>query len=223
MRLVFLCTLGFSLLHLTFRAFSVARIYGLGFAMGVPVRALWGNWLNCFAAARAIGRFTVAKLRHRPLTWAKTEHAYPSRSGLMPHKRRIGEILVAQGDVDAALLESALGSKPAHERLGEYLVRMGLLSAPALYEGLSLQQNLPLGLPAATIVAVRATRTLPAWVAKKWKVLPFRVAEGELFLAGPEVPTDSMTRDLHRFSRLGLRFHLVTPAEYELLARTYLP
>src|SRR5260370_36419424 len=222
MRRVFPCPLAFSLLHLSLRAVCVARIYSLRFAMGVPVRAVWGNWLNCFATALAIGRFVVAKVLRRPLVWLKTDHAYPTRSGLMAHKRRIGEILVDQGDVDRELLELALGKKPAHERLGEYLVRMGLLSAPALYEGLSLQQNLPLGLPGTAPVVPRATRSLPAWVAKKWKVLPFRIAEGELFVAGPEVPTDSMTRDLRRFSRLGLRFHLVTPSEYALLAPTYL-
>jgi hypothetical protein len=64
---------------------------------------------------------------------------------------------------------------------------------------------------------------LPAAVARKWRVLPFRVERGELFLAGTELPSDAMTRDLRRFSRLTIRYTLVTRGEYERMAREYLP
>ena len=86
-----------------------------------------------------------------------------------------------------------------------------------------MQQNIPLGLGGSAAISPRVTRALPARIARKWKVLPFRVAEGQLFVAGPELPSAAMTEDLRRFSRLSPRFHLVTPSEFDALAREYLP
>ena len=66
------------------------------------------------------------------------------------------------------------------------------------------------------------TRALPAAMARKWRVLPFRIAAGELHVAGSDVPGEEMQQDIRRFSSLELRFHLVTPTEFEELAETYL-
>ena len=62
-------------------------------------------------------------------------------------------------------------------------------------------------------------RALPRRVVRDWKVLPFRIASGSLFLASPEVPTDELSQVLRGFTRLSLRFHLVTPRNFEELAR----
>ena len=48
-------------------------------------------------------------------------------------------------------------------------------------------------------------------------MLPFRVAEGSLYLAGPDIPSPSVTAALRRYTSLDLRFHLVTPSEFEKL------
>ena len=122
-----------------------------------------------------------------------------------------------------AVALSRLASAPPRERLGDYLLRMGVLRESALYEALSVQQNLPFGLPGTEAIAPQATRALPVSIARKWKVLPFRVAAGELFLAGPELPSDEMAEDLRRFSRLNLRYYLVTPEEFDRMAKAYLP
>jgi hypothetical protein len=53
-------------------------------------------------------------------------------------------------------------------------------------------------------------------------VLPFQVAEGSLFLAGPEIPSVEMNRALQGFTALELKFHLVTPAEFEALSEALL-
>jgi adsorption protein B len=220
---LFVLTLALAVIHLSVRAGCVARIYGTRFACGVPIRAVVGNWLNALATVLALWRFFMAKLQRRPLVWLKTEHVYPSRAALMVHKRRLGEILVARGALDWPLLEVALEHKPPGDRLGDYLLRIGVLSESALYEALSVQQDLPFGLPDGSPISKQATRSLPAAVARKWKVLPFRVASGELFLAGPELPSAEMAEDLRRFSRLSIRYHLVTPDEYERMAKAYLP
>jgi hypothetical protein len=136
--------------------------------------------------------------------------------------RPLGQILVGSQFVMQEDVEEAMALKGEGERIGEYLVRAGKLSEAELYLALSLQQNLPVGRPAASEISRQATQAVPAEVSQRWRVLPFRVAAGQLFVAGPELPSEEMTKDLERFSRMEVRFHLVTPTEFEELAREYL-
>ena len=204
------------------RALCSRRIYGWRFAMGVPVRALVGNWLNCAATVRALALYGNAKLRGIPLVWIKTEHAYPNPAALDVEIRPLGQILVGSQFVMQADVDEALASKAAGERIGEYLVRRGKLSEAEVYLALSLQRNLPLAAPDASEISEPATRAVPAEVLRRWRVLPFRVVAGQLFVAGPELPSDEMTQDLQRFAKMEVRFHLVTPTDFEELARVYL-
>ena len=95
-----------------------------------------------------------------------------------------------------AQLQAALATKPADRRLGEHLVALGLIAEQDLYAALSLQNNLPLGKPDLATVSISVTRALPAAVARKWRVLPFRIAAGEIYLAGSDLPGDEMHRDI---------------------------
>ncbi len=214
--------LGIQGLHVSFRIWCSWRIYGLRFACGVPVRVVAGNWINCFATCRAIWTYANARLRGRPLRWVKTEHAYPSRSALLPDRKRLGEILAGSGWITQLQLEEALAFQPPGRRLGEHLVELGLISDQDLYAALALQHRLELGKPEPELVSPDITRALPASVARKWRVLPFRVAAGEIYLAGAELPDEAMQDDIRRFCSLEIRFRLVTPGEFEELATEYL-
>jgi len=223
LRYGFFGTLGLQLFHMGIRTFCSARIYGWRFATAVPFRAVWGNWINCFATVMAYYRYFSAVGRGRPLVWLKTEHAYPSRAALIENKQKLGEVLVWCQYLAPEDLEVALAVKPAGVRLGDFLVEHGKITVADLYEALSLQQNLPYGKPRPEAVSRPVTRSLPAEVAKRWKVLPYKVAAGYLFVAGSELPSDAMHDDLRKFSSLEIRFHLVTPTEFEELAQEYLP
>lgn len=214
--------LGLQAMHTAIRMWCSARIYGLRFACAVPLRVIVGNWINCFAACRAIWSYSHAKLRGQPLRWVKTEHAYPSRAALLTDKKRLGEILVASQKVSQEQLETALATRPVDKRIGEHLVCLGTITENTLYEALALQNNLPLGKPQRDSVSIPVTRALPAALARKWRVLPFRIAAGELYVAGSDLPGEEMQKDIRRFSSLEIRFHLVTPADYEELAGQYL-
>src|SRR5580658_2703702 len=98
---VALCWLTFSIqcVRLAVRMACVARVYGMLFALGVPVRAVYANALNAMAIFNAVGRYAIARAQKRPLKWLKTDHAYPNRATLLAHKRKLGEILVASGAV----------------------------------------------------------------------------------------------------------------------------
>ena len=217
-----LATLPFAFLRVGVRMACVARVYGIVFSMGVPLRILYSNLLNAAAASLAVCRFASAKLSGRPLRWLKTDHAYPSRAALLAHKRPLGEILVSAGELSSDALVEALGSIPPDLRLGEYLIRAGLIDDRRLYEALSLQQGLPFTHLEPDQVPTRIARALPEPISRQFQVLPFRVEEGSLFLAGPELPTPEMNHALRAFTSLEIRFHLVTPATYEKLAGTLL-
>jgi adsorption protein B len=219
---VYMAGLGLQALHASVRAGCSARIYGWRFACGVPLRILTANWINCFATSHAIFNYASARIRGQPLRWAKTDHAYPNGAPVARDRRKLGEILTASKAITTEQLEGALGSIPEDCRLGEHLLQLCLITEHDLYAALSLQNNLPLGIPETEAVSVRVTRTLPLAVSKKWRVLPFRIAAGELHLAGAEVPGEEMHRDIRQFSSLEVRFHLITPTEFEELAELYL-
>jgi hypothetical protein len=170
------------------------------------------------ATVRAICAYLRARIRHEPLVWLKTEHAYPSRNALVEHKRKLGEILAGSGYVSAADLNEALATQPAGLRIGEYLVKLGKLSQDDLYEALSLQQSVPAGRLDPLELSANVARALPRHVVRDWRVLPFRIAAGNMFLASPEIPTDELSRTIRGFTRLTLRFHLVTPANFQELS-----
>ncbi len=215
-------TLALQALHLTIRIVCVTRLYGWHCALGVPVRVVWGNYVNALATCRAIGRYLAARVRHEPLVWVKTEHAYPSRNALFQHKRRLGEILVGSGYVTEADLVRALASQPPGVRIGEHLVQLGILTEDSLYEALSLQQSLPAGRLNPFEISRQVARSLPRRIIRDWKILPFRIADGSIFLASPEIPNDDLSRRLQGFTRMTLQFRLITPQNFAELARTLL-
>jgi len=205
------------------RIYCSGLVYGWKFASLVPIRVPWANFINYCAAAKATWNYVSARLRGVPLRWLKTEHAYPNRAALVTERRKLGEILMTSGYVTAEDLDSALAAQPAGVRIGEYLVQLGKLSEEQLYEALGLQQDLPAGKPHADVISPEVTRAIPADVARLWKVLPFRVVAGQLYIASQELPTEQMISQVRDFWPLEMRFHLVNPRAFKELIDEYLP
>lgn len=214
------CMLGISALQLAVRTDCARRLYGARFAALTPLRAIFGNVVNCLATMLALERYFAAKLKGEPLAWLKTDHVYPARTALLAHKRRLGEILVSARHLRQAELEAALAARRPGERLGECLVRTGRITEEQLYRALSTQQSLPLATPAE--VAAPALLRLPAALARKWSVVPVAVRPGQLCVAGPELPCDEMAWELERYCHGELRFQLITPTDYRRLVERYL-
>ena len=215
-------TLAIQFVQTCIRMYCTSRFYGALFALAVPIRTVCGNWINSMATFNAVNRYFKARFRNQPLVWLKTEHAYPSRSALVDHKRKLGEILVGSGYLSDSTLQQALQTQPPGMRIGEYLVGQGALTADELYEALSLQQSLPAGRLESWVISSQVARALPLRIVRDWKVLPFRISSGNMYLASPEVPTDELSQTLRGFTRLSLRFHLVTPENFEELAESLL-
>ena len=211
-------TLALQIIQTGGRMACVGQMYGAIFALGVPLRSVCANWINSIATFRALTAYFRARVRHEPLVWLKTDHAYPSRNALVEHKRKIGEILVGSDYLSQADLDSGLATQPRGMRIGEYLVQLGKITEDDLYEALSLQQSLPVGRLEPLDINTNVARALPRQVVHDWRVLPFRISAGSLFLASPEIPTDELSHAVAGFTRLSLRFHLVTPRNFQELA-----
>ncbi len=216
------CTGMLGIIRMMVRAFCVARIFGWWFAAWVPIRTLYANLINSAATVQALWRYGNARALGRPLVWLKTEHAYPSQTALRVSGKRLGEVLLAEGYVTPDQLEVAVATQREGVRLGEHMLMLGLLAERDLYDALSVQQGLPRGRVYAQQVKKAVARSLPARVMEQWHVLPFRVEPGHLYVAGTQIPTEEMERDLRRFTNLEIRFQLITPSNYDELARELL-
>ncbi len=208
-------TLSLQAIRTAVRMGCVARIYGFAFSLGVPLRVFYANALNAAATFSAMWRYAKAKWRNEPLRWLKTEHAYPTRTALLSHKRRLGEILVGSGYLSEAALASAVSSLPPKTRIGEHLMALGEISEHVLYEALSLQQGLPFTSLADEDIPLGVARAIPKPVLREWRVLPFKIAENGLSVACPDLPTPELSQALQSHTSLEIHYHLVVPHEYE--------
>lgn len=209
-------TVAIAVFQLSMRTYYSSQIYGWRFASLAPLRALWGNAVNFHATTRALVQFTAARLRQRTLRWQKTEHSFPVHA-VAAEKQYLGEVLVRMHYLNKDDVESAMLSLPSGSRLGEHLIQLNKLTEDHLYRALSSQAGIPLGAPLDWEISRTAARMLPAEMAMRWHVLPYRVDMGQLHLATTESPSEAMMRELAGASALNLRFRLVTPREFERL------
>jgi adsorption protein B len=219
---LFASTLSLGVLQLSVRMFCTGRIYGWVFALGVPVRAVCANCLNSTATISALYRYALGRLKNRQHAWLKTEHAYPTQSALNQHQITLEQVLLRQGVMNESLLAEAILTKPENTRLGWHLVKLGYITEAQLYQAVGQQQSLSIARVAPAQVKPNVARALPWEVVRDWRVLPFKVELGSLFVAVPELPTDELQRDLKKYTSLEIRFQLVTPANFAELTTSLL-
>jgi adsorption protein B len=211
---VLLANCGLLVWRMVIRVAATRRFYGWRFALGAPLRAVWGNLVNFAATVQAFTLFPSPR-------WLKTDHSYPTNGALRPHKRRLGEVLAALRLAPPEILERALETRRPGERLGEYLVRTGVLSETDVYRALGEQQSLPFELVSAQALDPQALERLPKGLAARWQVIPLRIThERYLWVAGPELPTDEAALAIEAATRLEPRFQLTTPSNYRSLCAT---
>ena len=110
-----------------------------------------------------------------------------------PARKRLGEILIERGKLDAANLERALRlQQESGDRLGVLLVTLGVVAQRDVAEALAAQLGLPLveaaGYPEMPILEERVS----ARFLRESRALPLREDETELALAMAD-PTDAYT------------------------------
>ena len=219
---LFASTLTLGVARILVRIYCTGRVYGWLFALGVPVRICYANCINSAATVCAVYRYTKSRWKKRPHTWLKTDHAYPTYAALSEQKRTLEDVLVGSGLLTEEHLREAIATMPERTRLGWHLVKLGLLTEVQLYEAVSQQQSLQTGRVSPQQVRPNVARGLPWDVIRDWRVMPFKVEMGSLFVAGPELPTEEMERDLKKYTSLEVRFQLITPANFAELTASLL-
>jgi len=203
--------------RLGLRAACVGRIFGVRFALAVPLRVFHGNLINCLASFGALAQYADSRLHRRPLVWLKTEHAYPARDALLAHKRDLAEVLAASGYLGGEQLMAAQRDVPEGADLGTFLLEQNLISEEDLCKAVSLQAGVPAVPIDAREVKRRVARSLPAHVEKRYGVVPCDLRAGRLIVVGARVPPPECFEELKQFTRLPVEFQLVTPKNYEEL------
>jgi general secretion pathway protein E len=140
-----------------------------------------------------------------------------------PTRKKIGEILIERGKLDAAGLDRALRlQQETHEKLGGLLVTLGLVAQRDVAEALAHQLGMPLveagGYPELPILEER----ISARFLRDARALPLAEDEHELALAMAD-PTDSYTISAFEMvTGLKVRPQVAIPTELEAaLERLY--
>ena len=138
----------------------------------------------------------------------------------MSQRRKLGEMLLAEGLIDEMQLRSALGEQRRWGwRLGVTLVHMGFIDEDRLVGLLSRQFRLPLARLDGKRIHSKALELVPEEIAERFHCIPLFVKEDgsstTLFL-GMEDPSDLSVIDDLRF-RTGIAIVpiLVAPSERE--------
>ncbi len=204
--------------RLTTRMYFTGRVYGPWMAAGVPFRQLHGNIINCCASLNALWRFTHSYLKRRPLHWLKTDHSYPNPSAaLPPQARTLADVLLREGYLAAQTLASLREEMRSDEFLAELLLLRGLIPEQKLCHALSLKHAVPLVTIAPSECRKAVTRTFPLRVGQRFGIIPYRVKEGRLLVAGTGVPEGNWQAELGSWTRLPIEFQLVTKGTFEQL------
>jgi adsorption protein B len=212
-------TLGLQCFRLAVRMECVRRVYGLAFALLVPVRALHGNLINALATVQAITRYFSARRKGRALAWLKTDHAYPEQHARSHRHREFEEVLVGSGFLTRPKLDVLQSRVPEGADLPDYLVHARELTEEDLSELLGLQEGVPSAYLDPAEINPLVARVLPGETITRAPVIPFRVDRGRLLVAGPRPPREGELKALQRYTRLEIEFHLVTWRNFQELLR----
>lgn len=171
--------------RLSWRIYSVYRIYGAPQCWLAIPRQVWSNIINGFATNRAIYLFLRAKLLGKRIAWDKTAHVLPTHVVAAHSPRRLGEILVARGVISAEQLEEALQiQKSGGAPLGSILVLLGSISEDELLTVVAEQTQRPRRSIDPWLTPVEVLRTVEHRWAVAFSVYPLEIlSDGAVLLA----------------------------------------
>ena len=209
---LYLATTILQIFRSALRMACVARIFGLAFAIALPMRIVYGNFINSAASCNALLHFAKAKLRREPLVWLKTEHAYLNRETLPAYQRDLRDVLVSSGIVNERHLEKY--ETQTGEDLLQLLQQTGLMSDEDRCHALSLQSGIPMTQIDVAQIRRGIVQSLPKHFQKHFELVPFSIKDGRLMVASPRVPPADIFDRLKAFTRLPVDFQLVTQSNF---------
>jgi len=196
------------------RFYFVARNYGWEQGLMSLPRMVVGNFINFFAASRALRQWFSHLATGAQIAWDKTEHEFPSAELLRRHRRSLGELLLSWHTLEQEQLHDALRQqKQSGQRLGHILVEQGVISEDILADAIAVQNGLSRGtLDPETVGDDIAL--LPLRLAVQHQVVPVGVGEeGVLRVAATAPLSAEAEADLDLHAPQGLRVEIVTESE----------
>lgn len=126
------------------RLIFTTAAHGLKYAVLVPVRMVWANYIGYLASMRAARRYLWHVISGNRITWDKTAHAYPSMAELgQGEGGRLGEALIYWGAIDERVLQRALALQEDEYRpLGLLLLDLGDIDDDQLADGVAEHKGL---------------------------------------------------------------------------------
>ena len=215
-RVAALCaaTMSLQCFRLALRACCVGRIFGLGCALGVPLRSFHANLINSIAAARALHAYFHARQNNKTLAWQKTDHSYPAREALHAHRRELVDVLTGHGYVSHEQVNVIQREMAAGATLDLLLLAKGILNEEQLCKAMSLQSGLPAVRVDVRTINPRVAQTLPAHIQKAHGLLPFAVRSGRLLVASANVPSPEALQQVRGLTQIPVDIQLVTQSNF---------
>ena len=205
--------------RIALRMFCVMRIFGISFALGVPLRSFAGNLINCVASIRAIFRYIEARRQGRKHAWLKTEHAYPTSAALVQQRGELSEVLIKGRLLSETTLSGVKALMAPGQDLGEVLLMKGLVSEEELCRCQSLHSGVMSGHVEMAAVRPSVVRSLPNHLTRRFGVLPVAVHHGRLLVAVATVPPADAFEEMKNFTGLAIDFQLVTRSNFNELSK----
>ncbi len=187
------------------RMYCSSRIYGWRFALGAPLRVLWGNLINALASGRAAWQFLQSQWTGRPLRWLKTEHYYPSLESL---RAWTGGGWAADPAAGAAPVSGQL-ARPFPVETAE--ASGG--SASGRHDRVCVGE---LGFAAPSR---RLSRALPANLGEELGVVPAAFCHGRLEVLAARALTEGELARIHRMAGAPVRIRRASTATVRSLLR----
>lgn len=137
-------------------------------------------------------------------------------------KKKLGELLVENGLIDALQLQEALErQRQQGKRLGDVLLEMGVISEDRLADTVADQLNVERLDLFNTYIDAEAARQIPVEVAKKYMAIPIYERDGRLYVAMSDPRNMYALDDLRLITQKSLRPLLATRTEIEKAIEVY--
>jgi adsorption protein B len=190
-------------------------LYGSGQALLSILRAVWGNVINFSATVRALKVFGQYLLIGTPITWEKTDHAYPSEAELARFRRRLGDLLLERRFVTVRQLDQALArQKETGQKLGSVLVDMGFLEDEKLLQTLGMQFSVLTTEVDPYAVDKKTIALIPEEIALRHQIFPIDVSPGGAIIAAVNnLPSSEELHQLEKLLNRSLELRLTTRGE----------
>jgi len=206
----------FMIWRIVIRMYFVARIYGWRRVAPVPLRLIWGNFINFAADVRAIRLFVRHLVTGVAIAWDATDHTYPMEAELRAYRARLGDLLLEKRFLTRSQLEDALRIQGEQGRLlGDILLAKGFVDEDRLVDALGVQFNVSTEEIDPYATPLDLLKRLPRALAIRHRIYPLRVDEhGKLVLGTTRLLSRDELDDLEE--SLGERVELVLSARSDV-------